>query len=123
LDLERINGMGGQRKYPAELRVRAVEMVRELEGELGQGRGAIARVARDLGIHKEALRNWVRQDQQGPGSGTGAGGAGRETAPVDKDARIRELEARLREVERANAILKAAASFFAKELDPPPPKW
>jgi transposase len=42
---------------------------------------------------------------------------------VDKDARIRELEARLREVERANAILKAAASFFAKELDPPPPKW
>ncbi|WP_157121625.1 transposase [Nocardia miyunensis] len=52
--------MGGQRKYPAELRVRAVEMVRELEGELGQGRGAIARVARDLGIHKEALRNWVR---------------------------------------------------------------
>ena len=111
--------MGGQRKYPAELRERAVEMVRELEREMGQGRGAIARVACDLGIHKEALRNWVRQDQRGhlPGGDRG------EAAPGDKDARIRELEARLREVERANSILKAAASFFAKELDPPPPKW
>jgi transposase len=123
LDLERINGMGGQRKYPAELRGRAVEMVRELEREMGQGRGAIARVARDLGIHKEALRNWVRQDQQGYRPGGGAGGEPAGAVPVDKDARIRELEARLREVERANAILKAAASFFAKELDSPPPKW
>ncbi|MGW5513863.1 transposase [Nocardia africana] len=114
--------MGGQRKYPAELRERAVEMVRELEREMGQGRGAIARVARDLGIHKEALRNWVRHDQQGHRPGGGAGGpAG--AVPVDKDARIRELEARLREVERANAILKAASAFFAREMDPPPPKW
>ncbi|WP_067672906.1 transposase [Nocardia miyunensis] len=115
--------MGGQRKYLAELRERTVEMVRELEREMGQGRGAIARVARDLGIHKEALRNWVRQDQQVHRPGGGAGGEPAGAVPVDKDARIKELEARLREVERANAILKVAASFFAKKLDSPPPKW
>jgi transposase len=41
----------------------------------------------------------------------------------DKDARIAELERRVRELERANSILKAASAFFAREMDPPPPKW
>ena len=51
--------MAGQRKYPVELRERAVEMVRQLQAEQGGGRGAITQVARDLGIHQEALRTWV----------------------------------------------------------------
>lgn len=119
MDLERIYGMAGQRKYPVELRERAVALVRQLEVEQGVGRGAISQVARDLGIHREALRNWVRLD----GQGVRAAGKPVEGSPADKDARIRELEARLREVERANAILKAASAFFARELDPKPPKW
>jgi hypothetical protein len=40
-----MDGMAAARKYPEELKVRAVGMVRELERELGEGRGAIARVA------------------------------------------------------------------------------
>ncbi|WP_158605536.1 hypothetical protein [Amycolatopsis panacis] len=43
-------------KYPVELKERAMAMVRELERELGRGKGAIARVAQQLGVNPEALR-------------------------------------------------------------------
>jgi transposase len=46
--------MARQRKYSDELRERAVRHVFE-------SKRPIAHVARDLGIHKEALRLWVRQ--------------------------------------------------------------
>ena len=48
--------MAAARKYPEELKVSAVGMVRELVRELGEGRGAIARGAGQLGVHPEALR-------------------------------------------------------------------
>jgi transposase len=57
--------MAAARKYPAELKVRAVGMVRDLERELGEGRGAIARVASRLGLNPETLRHWVRRDDKG----------------------------------------------------------
>ena len=57
--------MAAAKKYPVELKERAVGMVRELERELGSGRGAIARVAEQLGVHPEALRYWVRQGEKG----------------------------------------------------------
>lgn len=104
-------------KYPVELKERAVAMVRELERQRGRGRGAIAQVARDLGVHKEALRHWVRQDD----AGQRPSGERVEGSDSEKDARIRELERRLRELERANAILKAASAFFAQEMNPRPP--
>ena len=52
--------MAAPRKYPEELRVRAVRLVFE------SGR-PIANVARDLGVHKEALRSWVRQAEADTG--------------------------------------------------------
>lgn len=95
--------MAGQRKYPVELRERAVEMVRQLQAEQGGGRGAITQVARDLGIHQEALRTWVQSVSTGERT---------ERTPVDKDVRIKELERRVQELERANSILKAASLRF-----------
>jgi transposase len=118
LDLERIYGMAAAAKYPVELKERAVAMVRERQRE-DRGRGAIAQVARDLGVHPEALRVWLGHDDAGRRP-SGEVVAGSES---DKDARIKELERRVRELERANSILRAASAFFAKELDPPPPKW
>ena len=53
--------MPAQRKYPEELRERAVAMVFEIRAREGKGRGELARVARQLGIHPEALRTWIRQ--------------------------------------------------------------
>src|SRR5260370_5215721 len=53
--------MPAQRKYPEELRERAVKMVLEIREREGKSRGGIARVGRQLGIHPEALRTWIRQ--------------------------------------------------------------
>jgi len=52
-------GVAAASKYPAELKERAAAMARELERELAPGRGAIARVAAQRGIHPEALRHGV----------------------------------------------------------------
>lgn len=106
--------MPAPKKYPDEVRERAVRMVFEIRQESGQQQGAIARVADKLGVNRETLRNWVKQAEvdggQRPGTSTG-------------DAqRIAELEREVRELRRANDILKAAASFFARELDPRLPK-
>lgn len=106
--------MPAPKKYSDELRERAVRLVFEYRKSAGQRQGAVARVAEQLGINRETLRNWVRQAEvdegQRPGTSTG-------------DAqRIAELEREVRELRRANGILKAAASFFARELDPPQPR-
>jgi transposase len=107
--------MAAVSKYPAELKERAVAMARELERELGPGRGAIARVADQLGIHPEALRYWMRRAE--------AGHPPAPSAPASADAqRIAELERENRELRRANEILKAASAFFAKEMDSRPPR-
>jgi transposase len=97
--------MPAPKKYPDELRERAVREVAE------SGR-PIAHVARDLGVHHEALRNWVRQAE----AGRGERGDRLTTSERDELARLRREVSELR---RANDILKAASVFFAKELDRP----
>ncbi len=52
--------MPAQRKYPDELRERAVRMVLEIRARDGKGHGELARVGRQLGVHPEALRGWVK---------------------------------------------------------------
>ena len=106
--------MAAQRKYPEELRERAVKMVYEVRERDGRGRGEIARIARQLGIHPEALRVWVRQAEIDGGARPGI-------TTGDKQ-RIAELEREVRELRRANEILKAASAYFARELDPRYPR-
>lgn len=101
-------------RYPAEMRTRAVKMVMEVRRESGQDKGAIARVAQQLGIGREALRGWVAQAEVNSGQRPG-------TTSDDK-ARIRELEQENSELRRANEILKAASAYFARELDPGLPR-
>jgi transposase len=103
-----------QRRYPPEMRERAVGMVRETIAESGERVGAVTRVARQLGIGPESLRNWVKQADIDSGKRPGVTSA--------EQRRINELERENRELKRANEILKAAASFFARELDPRLPK-
>jgi len=96
------------------LRERAVKMVVEIQAREGRGHGEVARVARQLGIHRETLRVWVRQAEvdSGQRAGTTTGDA----------RRIAELEREVRELRRANEILKAASAYFARELDPKLPR-
>lgn len=71
-----------------------------------------ARVARDLGIHEEALRNWVRQTEADAGERDDR----LTTAETHELKQLRKENAELR---RANEILKAASVFFAQEIDRP----
>jgi transposase len=103
-----------QRRYPPEMRERAVRMVREAIAESGERVGAVSRVARQLGIGTESLRNWVKQADVDGGKRPGVTTA--------EQRRIAELERDNRELRRANEILKAAAGFFARELDPRLPR-
>ena len=103
-----------QRRYPPELRERAVRMVQETIEQTGERFGAITRVARQLGVGSESLRTWVRQAE--------VDGGRRPGVTTKERRRIAELERDNRELRRANEILKAAASFFARELDPRPPR-
>jgi transposase len=106
--------MPAQRKYPEELRERAVKMVLEIRDREGKGRGEIARVGRQLGIHPEALRTWIRQAE--------IDGGRRPGTTTEDSRRIAELEREVRELRRANEILKAASAYFARELDPRLPR-
>jgi transposase len=106
--------MAAQRKYPEELRERAVKMVLEVREREGKGHGEIARIGRQLGIHPEALRTWIRQAEIDGGTRPGI--------TTDDKQRIAELEREVRELRRANEILKAASAYFARELDPRYPR-
>lgn len=97
-------------KYPDELRDRAVRMVVEIRRDTGQKQGAITRVAKELGIGVESLRNWVNRAEVDSGHRPGLSSGDAQ--------RIAELEREVRELRRANDILRAASIFFAGELDP-----
>lgn len=98
-----------QRRYPAELRERAVRMVLETTAERGDRFGVVTRVAGQLGIGPESLRKWVHQAEIDGGKRTGL--------TTEERERIKTLEREVRELRRANEILKAAAVFFGAELD------
>jgi transposase len=93
------------RRYPDEMRQRAVRMVFEVCEQTGQRKGVIGRVARQLGVGTESLRTWVRQAEIDGGQRPGM--------TSDDRQRIVELERENRELRRANEILKAASAFFA----------
>ncbi|QKT11910.1 transposase [Rhodococcus sp. W8901] len=102
--------MSGSRKYPAELRERAVRMVAEVRGEYSSEWAAIESVADKLGIGSaQTLLNWVRRDQVDAGKRPGV------TSEMAEE--LRKLRAENRELKRANDILKSASTFFAAELD------
>lgn len=104
--------MPAPRRYPRELRERAQRMVAEARSEdpglsLHQ---AVLRIGPRVGVNPDTLRGWFRQGQIDKGERPGTTTA--------ESARVRELERENRELKRANEILLAASSFFARELDP-----
>ncbi|MBI2781729.1 MAG: transposase [Chloroflexi bacterium] len=103
------NSTHRQRRYPPELRERAVRLVAETAAERGDRHGAVTHVARQLGIGPESVRNWVHQAAVDAGDRVGL--------TTEERARMKELERENRELRRANEILKSAAVFFGAELD------
>jgi len=95
--------MATPRKYPDELRERATRMAVELRQHPATRNGAIQRVTEQLGMHPETLRNWVRQAEIDGGVRPG-------TTTSDAQ-RLAELEREVRELRRANHILKTSAAY------------
>ena len=104
--------MPAVRKYPQELRERSIRLVAEAMAEdpsLSMNQ-AVRRVAERVGVVSDTLRGWCKQ---------AAIDAGELPGTTTNDAkRIKDLEHEVRELKRANEILLAASSFFARELDP-----
>jgi transposase len=102
-----------QRRYPPELRERAVRMVLELRRQDPADHTVISRVARQLGVGAESLRTWVKNDEAG---------AAPRAVKTEQDVEVAALRRENRELKRANEILLAASSFFGAELDRRQPK-
>jgi transposase len=100
--------------YPREIRERAVRMVLEHQQDYESQWEAICSVAEKLGPTAETVRKWVRRFEVDGGVRPGV-------SSVEVE-RICQLERENRELRRANEILKAASAFFARELDPQPPR-
>ncbi len=104
--------MPAPRKYPEELRERAKRLVaeaREQEPELSL-HGAVTRIGPRVGVQPDTLRTWCRQAEVDTGKRPGV--------TSNDAAKIKNLEREVKELRRANEILLAASSFFARELDP-----
>lgn len=100
--------MARRSKYSPEFRERSIRMARESER-------SVAEVARDLGIHYETLRVWVRQAEADVGTRT-------DRLSTAEREELTALRRENRDLRRSNEILKAASVFFARELDQPRPR-
>ena len=108
---EKSPGKPTTRRYTDSEKAQAVRLVRELRKELGTDHGTVYRVANQLGYGVESVRAWVRQADVDEGVKPGVSS--------DEAARVKALEQEVKELRRANAILKSASAFFAAELDRP----
>jgi len=100
------------KQYPRELRERAVRLVAEHRGDYETEYAAIRSIAAKLGIATpESLRKWIRQAEVDSGQRPGVSS--------EESTEVRKLRAEVKELRRANEILRAASAFFAAELDRP----
>ncbi len=103
--------MSTPKRFPPEMKDRACRLVVDWRRERQRSNGGFKEVAEQLGVHPESLRSWFKQWQIDSGQAPGTTTA--------EQRRIGELEAKVRELERSNAILRSASAFFAAELDRP----
>lgn len=104
--------MPAPRKYPNELRERASRMVAEAMSEDPSLtlNAAVKRIGERVGVVPDTLRGWIRRADIDAGRRPGT--------TSEEAASIKALQSEVRELKRANEILLAASSFFARELDP-----
>ena len=102
--------MSKQSRFSPEVRERAVRMVFEHRGEYESQWAAVVSIAGKIGCNAQTLLNWVRRYERDTGL--------REGPTTAEQQRVKELEREVRELRKANEILKLASAFFAQaELD------
>ena len=102
--------MNKTNKYSPEVRERAVRLVQEHRGEYPSLWAGVESIAPKIGCVAQTLLEWVKRDEINNGKRDGVSSEERE--------RINALEREVKELRRANEILKTASAFFAQaELD------
>jgi len=97
-------------KFSPEVRERAVRLVHEHRGEYPSLWAAIESIAPKIGCVPQTLNDWVKRDEVGSGQREGLTSSERE--------QLKALQREVKELRRANDILKTASAFFAQaELD------
>ena len=98
------------KKIDEQLKARAVRLVADHQQEYPTLTAACEAVARQVGVGKESVRRWVRQAEVDAGQRPGV--------TTEELEEIKKLKAENRRLREDVAILRAATSFFAGELDP-----
>lgn len=102
--------MNKSNKFSPEVRERAVRMVQEHRGEYASLWLAVESIAPKIGCVPQTLLTWVKRKEIDTGV--------REGVTTSEAQRVKELEREVKELRRANEILKVASAFFAQaELD------
>lgn len=102
--------MNKSNKFSPETRERAVRMVLEHRGEYPSLWAAVESIAPKIGCVPQTLLDWVKRHEVDAGV--------RDGVTSDEAKRVKELEREVKELRRANEILKLASAFFAQaELD------
>ena len=102
--------MNKSNKFSPEVRERAVRMVQEHRGEYPSLWAAVESIAPKIGCVPQTLLEWVKRQE--------VDGGQRDGLTTNERERIKALEREVKELRRANDILKTASAFFAQaELD------
>ncbi|MBW8078352.1 MAG: transposase, partial [Gallionella sp.] len=96
-------------KFSPEVRERAVRMVAEARGEYPSQWATIESIAAKIGCTAQTLSNWVHQHERDTGQ--------RQGPTTSEMQRVKELEREVKELRKANEILKLASAFFAQVFD------
>ena len=102
--------MNRSKRYSSEVRERAVRLVLEHEDDHDSRGATIRSIAEKIGCSPESLRKWVQRSERDQGLRPGL--------TTDECAKLKKLEREVRELRRANEILRKASAYFAQaELD------
>ena len=97
-------------RFSAEVRERAVRMAQEHRSDYASLWAAVQSIAPKIGCTAETLQEWVKRVEVDAGQRVGI--------TTSEAQRIKDLEREVKELRRANEILKTASAFFAQaELD------
>ena len=98
----------GSNRYSRQFKEQAIALATRPDA-------SVRAVARDLGLRPQTLDYWIAHPPGAARNAPGAGHAIETNDPVSLKLRLKEAEAKIRQLEMEREILKKATAFFARE--------